>query len=62
MARYKSDIVLVSNNRFNVLVVEDQNSSEHFQYVFNEASMILNENVLNKVHFHIQQKRKREIN
>jgi len=43
--------MLVWNNRFDVLVVEAQNSNEHFQDVFNEASMILNENVLKKSSF-----------
>jgi PP-loop superfamily ATP-utilizing enzyme len=43
LARYKSEVMLVWSNRFNVLVVEGQNSNENFQGVFNEASMILNE-------------------
>jgi hypothetical protein len=42
LARYKSEVMLVENNRVNVLIVEGQNSSENFQDVFNEASMILN--------------------
>jgi hypothetical protein len=51
LARYKSEVILVWNNKFNVLVVKCQNSSENFQDTFNKASMILNEKGVEKISF-----------
>jgi len=51
LARYKSEVMLVWNNKFNVLVVKCKNSSENFQDVFNKASMIFNEKGVEKSSF-----------
>jgi TATA-box binding protein (TBP) (component of TFIID and TFIIIB) len=43
LIRYKSEFILAWKNRFDVLVLESQSSSENLQDVFNEISEILNE-------------------
>jgi ankyrin repeat protein len=43
LVRYMPEVMFAWNNRFNVLVVEGQNSSENFQVIFDETARILNE-------------------
>jgi len=43
LVRYKAEVILAWKSRFDVLVVESQRSTENFQDVFSEISIILNE-------------------
>jgi hypothetical protein len=57
LIRYKNEVMLALRRRFDVLIRENQTSTENFQDVSNEVSVMLNESgEEKKVYFHTQQK------